>query len=329
MDILGFLLFIFLTIIIFFILRFLVRVISTRLVTIEEVKEGERAVIYRRGRFHRVLKPGWHLIWLPLDAIERRFTVRNEPRHYQISDIFAGGVPFGLTISAWTRFDPLRSWEEQRIDRDQLAERCLFSEFEWHRQAEWKIRETFINRLSEIEAELSIASGGGIEERLLPIFPGTPINKTLLRRMRDDLRETLPQLGVHLDPGQPLIIEQIDPPAELIDAFSLSRLFDVLDRVMPGLSSKDKMHISAAFMNWLGIKRDDLIIEGGGRDAPWVNVRRRGDQMETRIDVGSAPSAEHHTTPSEAQTTLPNENEGYEWLSNEDLAYLKRLPRGD
>jgi len=60
---------------------------------VQVVPHGERLVIYRLGRFHRVVGPGLVLVLPRLDRVVRSIRVRDQPLEISVDGLFAYGVP--------------------------------------------------------------------------------------------------------------------------------------------------------------------------------------------------------------------------------------------
>lgn len=297
-------------------------ILQTRLTV---VKEERRLVIYRQGKFSRLVGPGWVWINHRFETIERILDVRDKPWEFSIPGLFLFGIPLSLTLSFWCRIDPMRAAGK---DKEKLKELVMFTDLERHYQAELKIRESLVNRLAELERTKTLPAKANIVDKIIPILPGTPDSVRLLSQVEADLRRSLPTIGMFYNPNHRIAVTEIVPPQDLMDSFSRNRVLELLSMRLPGLSDELLAQMVAAIEGLKpGIDRTTLNLEGQGATAAPVDVRWREGRSEPRVWLqqqppAAPPPAQEAAAPAEARP-VPAEPER---LSAGDLSYLKPVP---
>ena len=206
------------------------------------MKEEDRVVVYRRGRFHRIGGPGWVFLG-PYETIERTLTVRDQPRTASISQLFVYGIPIGFTFSFWGRVDPVTA---AGGNPNLLRDMAMFEEYEREQQVLLKIRDSFMRRVAELEKNRPLSEHTTIIEKIIPILPGSPECNWLLNQVRVDLLRTLPLVGVYLNINRPVTVTGIIAPPEVLQEFSWGRMIELLRRDYPNLTEDRLAQMVAA-----------------------------------------------------------------------------------
>ena len=300
------------------------------------VPEEQRWVVYRLGRFHRVVGPGPALIWPRLDVIRQKYLVRDEPLECSVADIFLYGVPVGVTIRLWASFDLQKA---SRGDRGLLANLVQFGYTERCRQVEAKVREALIHQVQELEQRRPLSGSASVAEKILPLIPGTPECSELLKRVARELQESLLTVGAVLNTAQPVMITGLDASNRLIEAFDRSRvasidrkrledLLDVLRQRLPKMSDDTLAQIATILFGLDQVTLNTLLLPGGADAGPGVDfgVEKEGIEPHLRVRDRGRPEAvtagEFAQTGQDEPTVKPVER-----LTEHDLSVLKAVPR--
>lgn len=289
----------------------------------EIVPEEERVIIYRLGRFFRIAGPGMVWFFHRFDTLQRRFTVRNEPHDCFIDGLFVYGIPIGLTLNLWYRYDPVTAASGNRV---RLVELSQFGESERRSHLVVKLRDALVRQLGSMEQEKPLDAQATIVDKLTLILPGVPSCIEFLRRVQQDLTQSLPSLGIILDTTHSLLITRLHPPEDLIKGFSRDRAAALLRLRFPNLSDSMMVHMLEAIEGLEPLRIHEVRQIGDrGEMGPGLETRWLEDDMMFRMPAGlmlSAPSLGKSISGdvgvSELDATV---------LGPEDLAVLKRVPR--
>ena len=156
------------------------------------VPEAEIRMILRLGRFHRVATPGMTIVWRRLDTVQDSLHTRNEPSTFRIDGIFIYGIPVGLTLNLWSRFDPLQIAGN---NKQRLKDLVLINDAERHTQAGVKVKQALVQEIGVVESRRKLPQDASIVDKLLPIIPNVPECSDLLKQVSADLRSDLRALG--------------------------------------------------------------------------------------------------------------------------------------
>lgn len=300
------------------------------------VPEERRWVVYRLGRFHRVVGPGPAVIWPRLDVVRQGYVVRDEPLECSVADIFLYGVPVGVTIRLWASFDLQRA---ARGDRDVLANLVQFGYTERCRQVEAKVREALIHEIQELEQRRPLSGSASVAEKILPLIPGTPECSELLERVARELQESLLSIGAVLNTAQPVMITGLDASNRLIEAFDRDRvasidrkrladLLDVLRQRLPKMSDDTLAQIATILFGLDQVTLNTLLLPSGADSGSGVDfgVEQEGIEPHLRVRDRGRPEAaaagEIAQTGRDVPAVKPVER-----LTEHDLSVLKAVPR--
>jgi hypothetical protein len=291
----------------------------------EIVPEEERVIIYHLGRFARVAGPGIVLLSRSQDRIQRRFSVRNEPADYFVDGLFVYGIPMGLTLNMWRRYDPVKA---ANGDEEKLKDLVLFEESERRGHLEVKLRDALVRHIGAFEQGAPLGPTATIIDRILPILPGVPTCAEILAKVQQDLVKILPSLGLFLDVNHPIVITCVHPPEDLLRGFSRDRAAALLRLQFPNLSDSMMVHMLESIEGLEPLRIHEFRqvgnVAGGGAatEARWVE-----DDTMFRVPLTGAS-----TQSQDRSQNLP-ENEPAQSapdparLMHADLALLKRVPR--
>ncbi len=310
-----------------FLLLFVYLLVRILGLSIQEVRQEKRLVIYRRGFFSRIAGPGWVLL-NRFDTVERTFTTRSEPHAFTVDNLFVHGIPIGFTLTFWYVADLVRA---AHGDIALLTNLSMFDDWEREQQVRVKIREAFTHKLAEMERRIKLPLSATLMDKVIPILPASPECTQFLQEAYEELRATLPSVGAYLDTRQPLTITSIIPPPELAQGFSLNRVLELLKMRFPGVKDDLLFQMAAMLVGMdSGMSRDIIVWETDANVGTRVDLLHKDDGYEPRIRViqREQQPSETKSVASKAQEEPPSlVSEQNGMLSKNDLKYLKRIPR--
>lgn len=287
------------------------------------VPEEERVIIYRLGRFDRVAGPGLVLLSRDIDVVQRRFNTRNKPQNVAVDGLMMYGIPVGLTINLWCRYDPVRA---AGGDRERLRELVQFSESERHEQLAVRLREALVRHMSALEQRAPLPPTATVVDMVVPILPGVPTCVEILQNVQRELVQTLPALGLYGDANHPLVITNLRLPEDMSKGFSRGRAVALLRLQLPDLPDSMMVHMLESIEGLAPLRVHEIrqVGNAGGAmsEARWTD----DDGTLVRVPLAAGPTppdkAPKHTDPIADQTVSQTTR-----LSQSDLAVLKRVPR--
>jgi len=304
---------------------------------VQVVPHGERLVIYRLGRFHRVVGPGLVLVLPRLDRVVRSIRVRDQPLEISVDGLFAYGVPNEMTLNLWCSFDLVGA---AGGDYDRLANFVQFGDAERKRQIEVKVREALVRQIAALQERRPLPATAPIPEKVAALAPGGPRYNELLEAVKRDLQQALPLVGAILSVDQPITLTRRTVSDEVIQALSRSRSRTIdsdwltnyvgeLRKRFPGLSDAMLAQMLASIEGVDVGKVQRLLLE---RDADTeadveYEMARDGEgpnvitKPKTKQPGGAAKRRPHPETDQELSSQTPGP------LTKDDLAVLKRVPR--
>jgi hypothetical protein len=188
------------------------------------VPQEKRLVIRRFGRFHRLVGPGPVQVIPGLDQVVQIIEVRNHPVEITVPGIFAFGIPNELTLNFWYRFDPAQAAES---DRDELAEILQITNAERSRQIEVKIREALISQVADLQKNMPLPENASALAGVGALAPGMPRYDKLLEGVKQQLKKTLPSLGIILNTIHPIVLTRRSISDDIIEAMKRRRGRDI------------------------------------------------------------------------------------------------------
>ncbi len=324
-------------IIIFVILLIVVyKVLST---TTRVVPQEKRLVIYRLGRFHRVVGPGPVQILPSIDKIVQTIEVRDHPLEINVPGIFAFGVPNELKLNLWCSFDLVQA---AGGDHDKLAKFVQISEAERRKQVEVKMREAIVRQIADLQEKMPLPDKASLIERVIALAPGSTRYNALLKGLKYELEKSLPSVGVILNTSQPIVLTGRNISDEITEAIKrrrgreidsewLTNYVDQLRQRFPGVSNAVLAQMLASIEGVDAGKVQRLLLEkeadteaevefempGDGTEAPNVIAKPRTKRRDKVADRQARPAEAEAGSPPPAPKRL----------TKGDLAVLKRVPR--
>jgi hypothetical protein len=309
------------------------------------VKEEERIVVYRRGRFDRIDGPGWTFLG-PYETIERTLNVRDQPKTASVAQLFLYGIPIGFTFSFWARVDPVVAAGGSAA---RLKDMAMFEDYERDQQVDLKIRDSFVRRVAELEKGRSLSTSATIVEKVIPILPGSPECTWLLNQVRNDLVRTLPLVGVFLNTTHPMTVNGIIIPPEMMAGFTRGRMKDLLKLYFPDLPEERLAQMVGSIEGWETMRRYDFEQKGSAAQqvVPEMRIGNAEEGMKVKLqsppqpqpaepradDVARAARARERPVPVypvqkpvDGSRARPSNEPLPEKLAKSDLSYLKSVP---
>ncbi len=303
--------------------------------TTRVVPEGQRLVIYRLGRFHRVAGPGPVQVIPELDQVVRAIEVRNHPIEVVVPGVFAFGVPNDLTLNLWCSFDLVKA---AGGNRERLAELVQVRNDERRRQVEVKMREALVQQIADLQEEMPLPDDATTLDGVIALAPGSERYNKLLARVKSQLEQTLPSIGVILNTSQPITLTNRGLSPEIIEAIQQKRGIDISGAALMKYASslkKDFPEISDAVIAQIlgsipGVDLGNLqrlLLEKGRGDA---GVEDTEVEFEMPQDGSGAVNIIAKTGKERTgggRSSKPQRSEDH--LSESDLEILKSVPRGN
>lgn len=302
------------------------------------VPEERRLVVYRLGRFNRIVGPGLVAVIPGLERIVRVLEVRDHPLEVTVSGIFAFGVPNDLTLNLWCSFDLARA---AGIDKQKLAKSVHLSDAERRHQVEVKMREALVNQLAIIQREMPLPDDATSLDGVIALAPGMERYNKLLAGLQGELEKTLPSVGVILNTSQPITLTGRGIPASIIEAIQrkqgrdidsewLTQYAEELRKDFPDISKAVLAQILAAIEGVDAGKVQRLLLEQDTKAPSGVEIEYEMHEdgnnvphaiIKPRLKTeGAATKARSAPVETPSEVVSPH-------LSKSDLAVLKRVPR--
>jgi hypothetical protein len=305
---------------------------------VRTVAHDWRLVIYRLGRFHRVVGPGPVVILPGIERVASQFRVRNEPLTVIVDGLFPYGVPVNFTLNLWCCFDLAKAAGN---DCNKLAGLVHLTDGERREQVQVKVREAVIRQIANLEARRPIANDASILDRVMALGLGTTRYNELLDAVKEDLNYALPAVGAILDVTQPVTLTKRDISTEIIDAAKRkrSRTIDsewltsyvaeirqqfpdlspnLLFQILSAIEGVDTGQLHRLLLDQDASTQHDVEYEiSGGEEGPNIITKTQRKKAPANSESRAAP--EYLRT--EPAPLSP------ERLTKDDLAVLKRVPR--
>lgn len=177
--------------------------------TWKTIPEKETHIVYRRGRFHRILKAGTRHIFSGFETVERIIDIRKQPVDFAISDLYAYDVPLGYTINFWYTLDPVTV---ARNDKRKLRELVQLDNQERQEQIRLRIKALLIKYITEFQKQNEFSTWQPREpptgtDKLYPFAPGQFAYQSIIAKVRKDLSAALSSFGAVLCIPQPVVLD--------------------------------------------------------------------------------------------------------------------------
>ncbi len=293
------------------------RILGVRVIT---VKDGQQLVVSRLGRIHRILTPGPRIFFAGFERIEGELDVREQPHNFFVDGLFMSDVPFGYTLNIWYRNDLLAA---SQGDDNRWRELALFSDEERKAQASEKLRNALTRCLHELEAKQPAPQDSPLVARILPIFPGTSANETLLQRLQNELSKAWPSIGILPSSQHPIILNKVHLGKDLRELFSLGRTASQMRELLPNLSSESILRMFGSIEGLDMSHMRELTLRQAGDTAAELRI---GEGEEVEAEIRAAPKPQR-TPAAPVASPVSADTVPLEQLRKEDLRLLKQVPR--
>lgn len=303
------------------------------------VPEGQRLIVYRLGRFNRVVGPGMVQVIPALEQVTRTLEVRDHPLEVTVKGIFAYGVPNDMTLDLWCSYDLVRAAAGSRA---KLALFVQMSDTERRQQVEVKMREALVNQVALLEQHLPLPPKSTPLDGVIALAAGTERYNKLLAGVKDELEKSLPSIGVVLNTTQPITLTGRGIPDVIIEAIKrmqgrqidsrwLTKYADELRQQFPDISSAvlDQMlasidGVDIGNMQRLRLEQDDKTDAQVELEVPIDGSETPNVIAKPKVKLGEREAKPQAATPRSTAPSAPAPATG---LSKSDLAVLKRVPR--
>jgi|GEM_PF-5034784 len=295
-----------------------------------KVKEGQEAVIYRLGRFHRIAGPGPVWLWPHVDECHTILDVRQTRLTVLIRTFAGGGVPVTLRLSFHARLDLRRAAGQ---DFARLAELVSWDELERKEKLDDAVQHLVIRMVREYERRHPVPHNADFFTQLAHILTMTRQNDALMVNIRRHLGRVIARFGYVLSEAEPCWMVLDSLPPTLIEAFDRART----DRVhMQRLTGKWEQllrlirdyppHLQAHLMAVVeGLQPPPLQIPGHVGTLE-LNTRLTPNG-EPEIEVGLRPHANERPPSARAADAQTNAEEDPDPpLTMEDVALVRVVP---
>ncbi|MBI1878224.1 MAG: hypothetical protein HYR94_08365 [Chloroflexi bacterium] len=303
------------------------------------VPEGQRLVVYRLGRFDRVIGPGMVMVVPGLEQVARTLEVRDHPLDVTVTGVFAYGVPNDLTLDLWCSFDLVKAAGGNKAKLGQSAQ---ISDTERRKQVEVKMREALVNQIADLQKRMPLSSTATPLDAVIALAPGAERYNALIEGVKRELEKTLPSVGVILNNTQSITLTGRGVPDVIIDAIKrmqgrqidsqwLTRYADQLRQQFPNISSAvlDQMLASIDGVDVGNVQR--LRLEQDERTEAQVELEVPMDGSDTPMVIAKPkvkfPETEIKQKTVEARKKQAPSQPAESHLSKSDLAVLKQVPR--
>jgi hypothetical protein len=292
------------------------------------IRDGQQLVVYRLGRFHRLVNPGLGLVWRSFETVEQTINQRDQPHDLVLDGFFVYDIPFGYTLNLWYRNDPAGV---AGADRARLAHLVQFDDDERRNQVAAIVRNAMVHSLTEVQKSHPLPNNSTFVQKLLPIFPGTPGNLDLIDRLGKELVGALPAIGVVVNQAQPIVIKKIHVSDDLVANFRRGRTVALLREQVPDLSQPMLMHMLSAIEGLDVSQIQQINLQQSGAEVADVKLKLpRATEDAPRLDV--KPRAAANASYARANDMEGDARQGEpvpqtDHLTADDLRTLKRVPR--
>ncbi len=324
---------------IFLLVILVVVVIGLIRATTRGVPAEKRWVIYRFGRFDRVVGPGPVPVFPWLDQVEGEFEVRDRPMEVLIPGIFAFGAPNDLTLHFWCRFDPAKAIGK---DREKLAPLVRLSDSERRQQVEVKLRESLVRQAAELQKQKPLPGTPTLLDGVAALAPGSERMNDLLQNLVPDLAQNLLLIGFVLNTTQPIALTKRSVGEDIIKAIKrkygrdidsqwLTRYADDLRQKFPDISGTMLAQVLSAIEGVDAGQVHRLLLDQDKN--PEIEFEMPGDSSGAAPNVIAKPKLRSNGAETERQasvasvTSPPSGSPVSVGLTKSDLAVLKRIPR--
>jgi hypothetical protein len=305
---------------------------------IRMVPEEERWVIYRSGKFHRLVGPGRVEIlkkrpdFPSFEAVEyervaRIVNVRNEPVSLAVDGLFIYGIPFQYTVNFWCKTD---IGQAAALTGQDVTTLVQFSDPERRHQVAVKLRDAMHAAVQQVQVDHPLPEDANFVDKLLPIFPGVDQCNELLSELRQQLMATLPLVGVLFDPKHPITVVRIGLANEMVNSFSRERTLTMLRKGLPEATVEDLMQMLSAIEGIDLPRVTKVLVEDGTGHTMRKELRVHEDgtvdmRFQENEEKQSLAASAMGSEETERAPEVNVSDDGYH-LQPGDYGILKRVP---
>jgi hypothetical protein len=301
------------------------------------VPEDRRLVIYRDGRFDRIVGPGRVRLSSGRDEVKKEIEVRDHPDEISIPGIMAYGVPNDFTLNLWYKVDL-----EEAVDGDKakLVHLVQITEAERGQQVQILVRQALINQVSRLQQEKPLPpEANDLMAGVAALAPGTPLNTQLLEGITVELIKTLPTVGVILNTDYPIALIGRGIPQEMIDALKRKRGRELdsdwlkkyaadLRQQFPEISNAVVAQMLASIDGIDLSNVQGLLLEQEADSEAQIKLKMPADGTPATPTVSIVPPTRPVQTEATDQGQLHHAATSHR-LTRQDLDVLKPIPRSD
>lgn len=297
------------------------------------VPQEERLVVYRLGKFHRVVGPGIVRIYPKLDEVRRVIEVRDHPVQVTVDGIFAFGVPNTLTLNLWVRSDPV---EAARKDQATLGRLVQIKEHERQDQVEVKMRDALVKQVAELQQTMPLPDYANTFDGVIALAPGSARYNALLEGVTLKLQQTLPSIGVILNESQPITLTRRAIPDDIINALGQKRGIDISGQTLIQYA----VQLKTAFPEMSDAILSQILGSIPGVDMsnvrPIIMEQIRAVETKLEYELHEDGTGQYNLQSElgpqkliEGKSVTVQPPSGDDRLNDSDLAVLKQIPRND
>ena len=260
-------------------LGFIAVLILAALFEVRTVDQGEQIVVNEMGRVRRVSGPGPVVLMRGRDKVARTIDCRNRKKTMTVSD-YINGIPFDYTLEFWCRTDLNRAAQVSGMRLDDLA---VFDDHERDGYVRTKVRAALQEGLRVLEDAAEPAESATQVDRLLPVLPAVPSARSLLSFMTEELKQTLPTVGVLFSPEHPLAITDVRFNEDVTGSLSRGHVVKLMREQFPDMTP-DMLMQTLMSINGIDVPKIERLLFGAG-DSAQVGVRVRDGEVKPQANI--------------------------------------------
>jgi len=304
------------------------------------VPQESRWVIYRLGRFNRIVGPGPVQIVPFLDKVQKVIEARDHPIEITVPGLIAFGVPNDLTFNFWCCTDLRRAAGD---DREKLVHLAQLNDVERRQQIEVKLRQAVVRQIASLQQRHPLSQPSRLMDGVIALAPGSPRYNELLEGLKRDLEQELPLIGVILNTAQPVAITKRMIAPDIVKALQrkygreidsqwLREYAQELQQNFPGISRAvlAQMLASVEGVDVGRMQRMLLEHEGSHETNAELEIEMSGDSTGTYPNLIAKPKLSSKKKDEDDRTApvkTPGDSTAAQGLTESDLGVLKRVPR--
>lgn len=263
------------------------------------VREGERLVIYRLGRFNRISGPG--LVWVhhTVETVENQIDVRTAPRAVEARNLYFFDIPFGYTFSLWYRLDLTAATGN---DHRALLELVQLSPDALHAQIQVKIRSLMDRYMVTLHKDYNMLHNAPLLEKLVPLLPGREGCEWLRASLRQDLPNALRPLGAIFHPEHDILVQAFFLSPGVVRLFNRQRAVEVLRQHHGDVDDETLMHLVSSVEHTPLESMHKITVTNGSLDLNELEYQLGNANLHV-----ATPRYEHRNIPRDQQRAATNQ----------------------